>query len=299
MNIFACGYCSSGEISKFLNSKDKIAVLLRRNCSSPSDLQVWSEEKINDSFSSFQSRFNCLINNGYRISGSFVMSKEEEVEYFSLLHYLRLMCMNSVSFQTDSFGKEYISYQDGFNVDFFKMIFVIRSGLICVNTPLIENFCSKLNCSESICGEAKSECVFALIKSVEMFDPFKCNRFSTYAFTSFRNTFNDFITKRRNQNKTISSLINSKSKRNFECSEIPDDHVSDIKEIIEIAKKNPSSFGLSDIELKCVLYVISDEDKNLDEKACELGISRGTFKNRTISALNKIKEIIIEDDKVL
>jgi predicted DNA-binding protein (UPF0251 family) len=40
------------------------------------------------------------------------------------------------------------------------------------------------------------------------------------------------------------------------------------------------------------MYVIGDDERNLDDKASDLGISRGTLKNRTISALEKIKSHI-------
>ena len=286
-------FCSKDEFNAFLKSKEGLAVILRRNCFSPEEIN-WDENKIEESFNSFIKKFNDLKNNGCALSNHFVLSKEEEFEYFALMHFLRSSCLKGAVFNTNDLGKEFVTIEDEKDIKKLEMIFSIRSGLISVNTPLVDNFCSKLVCPKAIVSDAKSECMFSLIKSVEMFDPFKSNRFSTYAFSSFRNTFNDFITKKNRQHKLMHAYSRSKNVKDFEYNESFDysDSISFISEIINITKSNPESLGLNDIEVKCIMYIIDDDGRNLDEKACELGVSRGTLKNRTISALNKIKEKI-------
>lgn len=285
-------FCSKEEFSNFLRSKEVLALILRRNCFTPKEIN-WDEEKIECSFNSFIKKFNDLKSDGCNLSNHFVLSKEEEFEYFALMHFLRSSCMRNAVFATNDFGKEFVLIDEK-DIKKLEMIFFIRSGLISINVPLIENFCSKLVCSRTIISDAKSECMFSLIKSVEMFDPFKSNRFSTYAFSSFRNTFNDFITKKNRENKLIYSYSKSKNIKDFEYIEDfnNSDSISCLSEIINIAKSNPSSLGLNEMEVKCIMYVIYDDGRNLDEKALELGVSRGTLKNRTLSALSKIKEKI-------
>ena len=69
-----------------------------------------------------------------------------------------------------------------------------------------------------------------------------------------------------------------------------------ISDILAEIRNNPVSLGLTEIEVKCILCSIiddTDDDRTTNEKAISLGVSRGTLKNKTISALKKIKSNIV------
>lgn len=293
-NKFSFGFCSAIEIQNFIGNGQVMAITLRRACPIPIDFPIWDKDRTLFSFEKFKDRFSSLRKNGCKISDSFVLEREEETEFFCLLHSLRIMGIENICFSVSPSGHETVVFREESDRKVFEMLFVVRSGLVCLNIPLVESFCSKLRCSDFIAQDTRSECMCTLVKSVEMFDPFRSNKFSTYAYTSFNNTFRDLILKNKNQAKLISDffekstssdvgvLVEPKLSDSFVCA----------SEVIDIVKNEPYILGLTDVEVKCIMYIIGDDDRNLDDKAGDLGISRGTLKNRTISALEKIKNHI-------
>jgi len=288
------GFCSAVEIQNFISNGQGVAVTLRRACPVPVDFSIWEKDRMLFSFDKFKERFSSLRKNGCKISDSFVLEREEETEFFCLLHSLRIVGIDSICFSVSSSGHETVVFKEESDKKIFEMLFVVRSGLVCLNIPLVESFCSKLRYSDLVVQDARSECMCTLVKSVEMFDPFRSNKFSTYAYTSFNNAFKDLIQKSKNHAKLINDFVEKSSLTDvgvFVEPKMSDTFIC-ASEIIDMVKNEPSVLGLTDVEVKCVMYVIGDDERNLDDKASDLGISRGTLKNRTISALEKIKSHI-------
>lgn len=293
-NSCSFGFCSATEVENFISNGQGVAVTLRRACPVPVDFLVWDRDRMLFSFEKFKEKFSSLRKNGCKIYDSFILEREEETEFFCLLHSLRIMGIENICFSISSSGHETVVFKEESDRKIFEMLFIVRSGLVCLNIPLVESFCSKLRCSDFVSQEARSECMFTLVKSVEMFDPFRSNKFSTYAYTSFNNTFKDMILKNKNHTRLIGEFF---EKSNYsDAGVFVEPKLSDTficaSEVIDIVKNRPAILGLTDVEVKCIMYVIGDDERNLDDKASDLGISRGTLKNRTISALEKIKSHI-------
>lgn len=297
LNTINFGFCTDKEINSFRHNGVSLSSTIRRTCTVPPDRldSVWSKEQINESFERFSLKFSSLRSNGCGILNSFTMEREVESDFFFLLFNLRLVAQKNVSFSI--VGKNEIATANpDVDLDIFEMLCIVRSGLVCVNMPLIESFCNGLCCPKSMIPDTRSECMCSLIKSVELFNPFKCNKFSTYAYTAFSNTFLDALRIRKSQSKLINSFVDKVVRSNLHGIIVEpkmNDIESRVSDIIETIRQNPSSLGLTEIETKCVFYILDDNNKNLNEKGISLGISRRTLKNRTISALNKIKSNII------
>lgn len=300
LNTTSFGFCNHKEIESFYKNGVSLSSTIRRTCPIPIDRtdMIWSKEQIKESFERFSLKFSPVRSNGCKVSNSFIMEREVESEFFYLLLNLRNLAQTNISFSFIGDNEVATANADA-DIDVFCMLYIVRSGLVCIYIPLVESFCNDLHCPESMIHDTRSECMCSLIKSVELFNPFKYNKFSTYAYAAFSNTFRDAIRSRNSQYRLINGYTNKVVRSNPE-NMIIEPKISDVQyiitDIIAEIRNNPVSLGLTEIEVKCILCSIlddGDDDRTANEKAISLGVSRGTLKNKTISALKKIKSNIV------
>ena len=196
--------------------------------------------------------------------------------FFKALHFVRFRLFLALQKQ-NNFSK--INY-------WYKLSISIRNRIISANLGLVYG-CMKYTCMHLDIDTMLSAGNAALLRAVEMFNPWHGNKFSTYAYRSILYSFNS-LTKKRDWTGIDISDIDPQ-----ECKPV-DNNMELRKDRVKQAIKNADlTYREKDI-ISLRFY----KGYRLVDVGCKYKLSKERIRQIQIKALNKIQEVL-ETDAIL